>query len=184
MTIGNSLKSEVFKKISGWWYRQKEYALAGYYAEKVAEIEKVDYAWAIAGTTFSVGAKSDNESTRKYCIEKSKKAFENAISLSPNNIAHKVNLALCFADNPPTDNPMKGIQMLLELSKEYPDENIVQITLARLAVKTGQYEKAINRLLKILEKTPDDANANCLLAEIYSNQGDNDKAMAYQKKCK
>jgi predicted Zn-dependent protease len=74
--------------------------------------------------------------------------------------------------------------MLLELSKEYPDENIVQITLARLAVKTGQYEKAINRLLKILEKTPDDANANCLLAEIYSNQGDNDKAMAYQKKCK
>lgn len=180
----DSLKSEVFKKISGWWYRQKEYALAGYYAEKVAEIEKVDYAWAIAGTTFSVGAKSDNESTRKYCIEKSKKAFENAISLSPNNIAHKVNLALCFADNPPTDNPMKGIQMLLELSKEYPDENIVQITLARLAVKTGQYEKAINRLLKILEKTPDDANANCLLVEIYSNQGDNDKAMAYQKKCK
>lgn len=180
----DTAKTEILKKISGWWYRQKNFALAGLYAEKVAEIENNDVAWAIAATTFAEGTGSTDDQTKKFCIDKSRSSFEKAVALAPNNIAHKVNLALSFADNPPADNPMKGIQMLLELGKENPDESIVQLTLAKLAIKTGQYDKATARLQKLLDKNPNDNNANCLLFEIYSIQGNLEKAEDYHKKCK
>ena len=179
----DTAKAELLKKMSGWWYQKAEYYLAGYYAEKVAELEKTDRAWAIAATTYTAGSSSGTEDQINSCREKAIKSFENAISIAPQNVAHRVNLALCYADHPPADNPMKGIQMLLELSKESPDDVLVQITLAKLAIKTGQYEKATARLNKLLEKNPDVKSANCLLSEIYMQTGDQAKAELYSKKC-
>jgi tetratricopeptide (TPR) repeat protein len=180
----DSSKAELLKRMSGWWYRKDQYYLAGYYAEKVAEIEKTDNAWAIAATTYTAGSDTGEELQDKLCREKAIKSFENAISIAPQNVAHRVNLALCYADHPPAENPMKGIQMLLELSKESPEDVLVQITLAKLAIKTGQFDKATARLNKLLEKNPDVKSANCLLSEIYTQTGDKEKADLYSKKCK
>ncbi|MBK7605446.1 MAG: hypothetical protein IPI15_18140 [Saprospiraceae bacterium] len=66
---------------------------------------------------------------------KSSKAPESAISLDPKETNHRVNLATIYAESPPKDNPMKGIMMLLDMSKSEPENITVMNTLGELATK-------------------------------------------------
>ena len=110
-------------------------------------------------------------------------AFENAISINPDNIAHKVNLALCYAERPPVDNPMKGVLMLVELNKSAPKNVLVLNTLARLAIRTGQYDRAIERLSTAIEEEPNNEKSICLLAQAYEAKGDTENASVFKQRC-
>ncbi len=177
-------KAEMYKKISGWWYRQKRPDLAGYYAEKVAEIENTDAAWAIAATSYTSDGSALGAESKAFCEKKSIAAFEKAIQLAPDNTAHQVNLALCYVNHPPSDMPMKGIQMLLEINKKEPENVMVLLTLSRLAIRTGQYDKAISRLEKVISIEPENTQAACLLADAYQQVGNPEKSESWMKKCK
>jgi len=179
-----SNKQELLKRLSGKWFEYKQPHIAGFYAEKVAEIENTPIAWSIVGTTFASAFKSKSEKKVKdYALGKAISAFENAISLDPDDIQHKVNLALCYVEYPPSNNPMKGILLLIDLNKENPDNPLVLTNLGRLAIQTGQYDKAIQRLGRVLEIEPDNRNVNCLLAQVYAETGDKEKATFYLNKC-
>lgn len=181
----DSLKIGFFEKLSGTWYDLGRPDVAGYYAETIADKVNTAEAWSIAGTTYAIGAQRfEEEKNRSYCSGRAVKAFENAISLESKNIEHQVNLAVCYTDNPPKDNAMKGVQMLLGLSRQNPEEVLVQTTLARLAIKTGQFDKAIKRLETVLSKDEDNRSAVCLLAKAFGEKGDQAKATVYSEKCK
>ena len=108
------LKVEVLKDLSGEWFDLGQAAIAGAYARQVAEILGTEESWSIAGTTFAIGIQRNSETkVRDFCREQAVEAFENAISLNPENLDHKVNLALCYVENPLEAEPMKGIQMLI-----------------------------------------------------------------------
>ncbi len=180
----DSVKVEIYKKLSGQWYNLNKPAIAGYYAEKVAEIERGALAWSIAGTTFSICVEQEGEEkVRNYCAERAVQALEKAISLEPENLQHRINLAVVYAEVPPEGNPMTGIQMLLDLNKQLPENVPVIVQIGRLAMKTGQYEKAAERFESALALEPDNARAVCLAAEAYTALGNNEKAAAYQSRC-
>jgi tetratricopeptide (TPR) repeat protein len=177
-------KINLLKRLSGKWFEYKQPHIAGFYAEKVAEIENNIEAWGITGTTYAATFKSDKEKKVKdFAFSKAATAFENAISLDPNAIQPKVNLALCYVEYPPKDNPMKGILMLIDLDKQYPDNVLILTNLGRLGMQTGQYDKAIGRLKRVLELEPENRKANCLLAQLFSEKGEQDKAKVYLEKC-
>ena len=177
-------KIESLKELSGRWYEYKHPAIAGFYAEEVAEMEENDEAWSIAGTTYAIGLKqSKEEKVRSYCLGRAVKSFENAISLNPSNVDHQVNLAICYTDSPPQDNPMKGILMLVDLNKKHPENVGVLTNLGRLAIQTGQYEKAVQRLEKAVSIETENPGPICLLAEAYQGLGKNEEAMTFLKKC-
>ena len=77
---------------------------------------------------------------------------------------------------------MKGILQLRELDAQNPDNVIVNLQLARLAIKTGQFDKAIARLEKTLSKDPNNRKLVCLLADAYEGKGD-PKAAEWKMKC-
>jgi len=175
----------LLKKLSGAWYEQKEPVLAGYYAEMVAELEESAESWSMAGTTYAI-ALHNNSTPKKekiYAANQSRSAFENAISLEPKNINHRINLALTYVRQPLENQPMKGIQMLLDLNEKYPDEEAVLYQLGRLAIQTGQYTKAIERLERVVELDPNRKNAFCMLAEAYSSTNQLEKAKQSQQQC-
>jgi tetratricopeptide (TPR) repeat protein len=173
----------VLKELSGAWHDIKREEIAAHYAERVAELEKTDEAWSITGANYYLAIQQNTEqSIRDFCTQKATNAFQNAISINPAKLEHRINLALCYTENPPKDNPMKGILQLRELDKENPDNVAVNVQLARLAIKTGQFERAIERLEKIETKEPNNKRIVCLLAEAY--QGNNNpKAGETLKKC-
>jgi tetratricopeptide (TPR) repeat protein len=181
----DSLRIEANKRLSGLWYELDQPAIAGYYAQQVAELSNSDESWSIAGTTYIICLqKASADKVRSFCAGRAVQAFENAISLAPDNIAHRINLALCYVENPPPGQPpMQGINMLRELNVKYPDNVLVLNQLARLAIRTGQYDKAIERLEKALKAEPDNPNANCLMAQALEGTGQTQKASAFAAKC-
>jgi tetratricopeptide (TPR) repeat protein len=183
-TENDSVKSEVLERISAKWFEIGYEAISGFYAEQIAEIKKDDTSWSIAGTTFVLCIRNtQTEKIKEYCSKRGIQAFENAISLNSSEINHKVNLAVCLAEFPPKDNPMKGIMMLLSLNGERPDNISVLYQLARFGLQTGQYEKAIGRLNRILELEPEYIRAYCLLAKIYEDTNDLTQAAKYRERC-
>jgi tetratricopeptide (TPR) repeat protein len=176
---------EILKNLSSIWYQQNAFAIAGHYAQEIAEKTGTEEAWSICGTTFYAGIASSDvaDKERQYCQGRAIEAFENAISINPLNTQHKINLALCFVEIPPSDNPMKGIQMLLSLNEKFPEDPSVLIQLARLGMQTGQYEKAEGRLLKVLNIDETNKRAVCLLNELYENSGNMEQAKLYKEKC-
>lgn len=176
-------KSASLKAISGFWYRMQRMDLAGGYANQVAEIEKTAEAWGIAGTTFLAGLdQMKSEKDRLFCRENAEKAFDLAISLAPDEPQHQMNKALCLVKMP-DEEPMKGIMALLNLDKKYPDYLPLQITLCQLAIQTGQWEKAKKRLGVILEKTPNQREANCLMVELITGGQLNEDPEPFRKLC-
>ncbi|HQU96150.1 MAG: hypothetical protein KBF75_11500 [Saprospiraceae bacterium] len=173
-----------YKKLSGLWYGQKRFGLAGYYAQKVAELEDNPQAWSIAGTSYGAGVKLLAEGSEKeFCVGRAIKAFEHAISLEPKVTAHRLNLASIYVEAPPKDEPMKGIQMLLEMNKNEPDNTSVMNLLGQLAIKTGQYDKAVQRLEKSYQTDPDNPQTPCLLSMAYEGLGQHEKAHDWASKC-
>ena len=69
------------------------------------------------------------------------------------------------------------------MNKENPDNPLVLTNLGRLAIQTGQYDKAIQRLESAVAIEPENRNANCLLAQVYSETGNQEKAALFLKKC-
>ncbi len=170
--------------LSGEWYRVKKYALAGYYAEKVAEIQADEESWSIAGTTYAQGIRNAlSEKERTFCANRAIKALQMAISLNPDNLDHRVNLGICYADFPPENNPMQGIQILLKLNEENPTHIPTLMALGRLAIQTGQWDRAIERLEKVVQLMPENDQVYCLLVQAYQGSGETNRIANVLSKC-
>lgn len=177
-------KVERAKSMASKWYEFGVPIVSGYFAEEIAKIQNTKDAWSIAGTTYQIGMKSSQVPKEiQFAKGRAVKAFENAISLTEDNIKDKINLALIYVDNPDT-NPMQGIQMLLKLNENNPDNVQVMNQLARLALRTNQTQKAIQRLEKALSLEPENNNSICLIAQAYAQAGNDAKAQEFQNKCK
>lgn len=184
-TLADSARAEALKSLASKWYELGYPAISGYYAQEIAELLGTEESWAIAGTTYTICIQqSQEEKVKDFCAGRAVQAFESAISLNPEEIAHQVNLALAYTSRPPQDNPMKGILMLRELNQKEPDNVLVLNTLARLALQTGQYSKAVERLERALELEPGNSNTICLLADAYAGNGDASKAEAFAQQCR
>jgi thioredoxin-like negative regulator of GroEL len=181
--LGTENIPSVLKPLSAAWHNAGHDEVAAIYAQRIAEAEKTDEAWSIAGANFYLALqKATDASLRDFCSKRAAEAFQNAASLNPTKLEHRLNLALCFVENPPADNPMKGILQLRELDAQNPENVIVNLQLARLAIKTGQFDKAIVRLEKTLAKDPNNRKLACLLADAYTGKGDA-KAAEWKMKC-
>lgn len=162
---------EILKQISSSYNRSGNFAAGAIIAEQLAELIQTDTAWSIAGSTYFSGYQSAKDTLLKgYCFDQAILAFESAISINPTEVSHRVNLGLCYVEG--GQNPMKGIVMIRELLDSNPDSEIVLFTLGRLSLRTGQYDKAIDRFQTVLKSDPNNFNANYLLAEAYREKGD------------
>ena len=180
----DSAKVNIYEQLASEWYQLGFASISGYFAQQIAELINTEDSWAITGTTYAIGIqRATSEKERDFSTGRAITAFENAISLNPDNIQHRVNLALCYTENPPADNPMKGVQLLLELNNSQPESVPVLNALARLAIKTGQYERAVTRLETAVSIEPFNVASVCMLATAYKESGNSIKALEFEKKC-
>jgi tetratricopeptide (TPR) repeat protein len=174
----------ILKSLSGTWYEMGFPSIAGNYAEEIATIAKTAESWSIAGTTYALCVKSTEDvKIKEFCSKRAVKAFEKTISLDPENIDARINLAICYVDNPLQESPMQGIMMLRDLNTKYPRNVSILNQLAKLALQTNQIDKALERLEAAILIEPDNNNTICMLAAAYESAGNKAKAEEYQKKC-
>lgn len=181
----DSARLESLKALSGFWYQQNHPMLSGAYAMQVAEINQDADSWSIAGTTFAAAFKQPDpdDNVKALARDQAIAAFEKAISLEPGVIEHRINQALCYIEAPVTDQPMKGIQMLAGLATKYPESALPPFHLARLAVQTGQMEKAEERIEQALAADSTNQRIACLAGDIYRSNNKPELAEKMERRC-
>lgn len=181
----DSVKISFLKELSGYWFQLRQPLMAGHYAKQIAEMQQDAESWSITGTTFASALSNTEvgEDDKLIARDQAVEAFENAISLEPNVIEHRVNQALCYIETPDSAQPMKGVQMLAALATKYPESALPPYHLARLAMKTGQIERAEERIGQAIALDSTNARIVCLAGEIYKEANKHDKARKWLDQC-
>ncbi len=93
--------------------------------------------------------------------------LEKALEINPNNDSAIINLGACYLFGNISDNPMQGILKVKQVVDKNPQNAYGQFILALGGKKSGQYDKAIERLLIVVSLQPSNLEAMVHLAECY-----------------
>jgi tetratricopeptide (TPR) repeat protein len=126
----------------------------------------------------------ENPALQTWLATNAKVLFEKALELNPANDSSKIGLGACYIFGNISDNPMQGILPITEITKRNPDNLYAQKVLALGGIKTGQFDKAIERMNIILKKEPANMEIIFRLAEAYERKGDKESAIAQYRKLK
>jgi tetratricopeptide (TPR) repeat protein len=186
--INNLLPNIANKKVSdtvGMLYNLCNHPeVTAYYQSLLATTMNDDTTWSMAGErNYLAGVLSGkNEELRAYLFERAIEAFKKASAMKPNNDTYKVKLATCYMDGTP--DVMSGVSILREIVARDSNNVDAQFTLGRYGIVSGQFDKSIVRLEKVISLQPSNADAYLLIAEAYEKIGDIEKAIKALEKGK
>ena len=157
------------------------------YAFYLAEAAKLDKSE--KNLTFAAQLILDNlrgeadEAKINWKAEQAITLFEQAIAIDPTNDDLKVGLGSCYVFGKgriggPAET-MKGIQELLGVVRRDSTNMKAQFVLGVGGFVSGQYDKAIDRLQKVIKAEPDNVEAIAFLADTYAAKGNKDEAIKW-----
>lgn len=132
--------------------------------------------------------REENVEIKTWEAETAASLFQKALQLDPGNDDLKVGLGSCYvygqgmAGDP--QQTMKGIQQLLEVVRKDSNNMQAQMVLGIGAVISGQNEKAVERLNKVVTFDPHNLEAVSWLADAYAATGDKGNAIKWYEQSK
>jgi len=185
LAAATSAKTRILlhNKIATTWMKEMKPGYASYHLQQVAELLQTDSAYAVAGNGFVEAAKMTRDSALTSQWYKSAiNCYESATNIAPDDIEHQIRLSLCYVEG--TKQPMVGVSTLLGLVKKHPNNPRVNLELGRLSILSGQFDKALPRLEKVLQQDTLQAETLFLLGETYNGLGRKDEAIEAFSKCR
>jgi len=179
----SSRMAVVFTKLSGVWERSKQYPVGIFYRAKAAKLENSEKKLTFAAQLFL--ELLEHEGDRAIQLWEASEAIsclELSLKIDSNNEEAKLALASAYIQG--TDNPMVGVQMLLGITREKPDDVPANMLLGRMSIQSGQFEKAIKRFETVLKTEPNNKEALYFLAQAYEETGNKQKAIELLERCK
>lgn len=144
--------------------------------EKKAKTDNTEKSYLNAAYRYFDGFKMARDSMeRAYFVDKSIENYKKVIELNPDNLNAKTDLGVCYAEG--TSNPMQGIALLREVIQKDPNHENAQLNLGFLSVKSGQYEKALERFNTVLKNNPARIDAYVFMGQTYIQMGLKNKAI-------
>jgi len=191
LTIENELKAmrdtsrmaSVFIRLSKVWDRAGQPQVAAYYNAKAAKLENSEKKLTFAGQIFL--QLMENEGSPQVQAADAGEAvscLEQSLKIDPDNEDTKLALATAYIEG--TGEPMRGVQIVLAITREKPDDIPANMLLGRMSIQSGQFDKAVGRFETVLKKEPDNKEATYFLAQAYEGKGDKKKAIELLEKCK
>jgi cytochrome c-type biogenesis protein CcmH/NrfG len=108
--------------------------------------------------------------------------LEKAVALNGNNEEAKLAMASAYIQGTP--EPMKGVQMLLAITREKPEDVPANLLLGRMSIQSGQFDKAVKRFETVVKVEPENKEALYFLAQAYEGMGNKPKAIELLERCK
>lgn len=181
------------QSLIGVWQQQSNFdALTSFYHQKGESVAEAYYtlegakevsAFRRAGSLFQATAAISNTAEMSgFLIDKSVYAYQKALELDTASVDIKMQLASAYIEQ--GSGPMQGITMLLDIVAKDPANADAQLLLGKFAMMSNQFEKAVQRLEKVLSLRPQSNDALFLLAVAYQNTGNKTKALELLEKCK
>ena len=172
-----------YKDVAEFWEKENNLNMAAFNYKKAAFLENTEKSITFAGNLYlALLQKSGEPGTRKWLALEAIEGFSKASELNPNNTDTKIALATCYTEG--TGETMKGVTLLREVTKTDSNNISANIILGKLAIQSGQFDKAIKRLELVLSLKPDNTEALYFLAEAYKGSGNKQKAISLFEQCK
>jgi len=157
------------------WDARKQPAIAAYYAEQKAVKDQNESSWEQAAYRYFDAFQSAPDSViRSTMVAKAISSYQKIIQLNPDNLDAKTDLGLCYAEG--TSEPMKGIMLLREVIEKNPDHENALFNLGILSVRSGQYDKAVERFSRVVALNPARTEMYFMIGKAYMMQGNKAKA--------
>ncbi len=171
----------IFRQLSAFW-KDSAHSLLPYvyYAAEAAKLENSQKNLTFAAQFYLEGVRRQGDPAfRSWMATQAKELFERTLQLDPGNDSLKVGLGSCYLFGNISANPMEGIRMIREVADRDPKNMYAQFMLGTGAMVSGQFDKAIERLLKVAEQEPDNLEAVLMLADAYEQKKDNANAIKW-----
>ncbi len=120
----------------------------------------------------------DDPRLQNWLGSNAKVLFEKALELNPNNDSSTVGLGVCYMFGNISQQPMEGILKVRAVAEKDPNNIYAQKVLAYGGMKSGQFDKAIERIKIILAKEPKNLEMIAMLADAYERNGEKKNAIA------
>jgi tetratricopeptide (TPR) repeat protein len=184
-------KLSLQKKLAKQWDDVNQPAPAAFYYQAVAGKENTFEDWLTAGSHFNDAYKLTQDTLAQPAfVVNAIACLKNAVKLQPQNMDAKTSLGIAYVNqtslgitDPDGGSPMQGIMLLLDVVKKDPNNRNANLSLGMFAMKSGQYEKAVQRFKTIIAQKPE-VEPYFYLAESYKQLGMKTEAIAAYQKCK
>ncbi|MBX2931775.1 MAG: tetratricopeptide repeat protein [Chitinophagaceae bacterium] len=176
-------KIHIYHRLASFWKDSvgvfEPYA---YYTAEAAKLDNSEKSLTFAAQLFIDNLFDEAEpSKQNWLATNGKVLLEKALEINPNNDSSKIGIGACYLFGNISENPMEGILQVKAIVDKNPDNLYAQWVLALGSKKSGQYDKAIDRLLIIVEKQPTNLSAILHLAECYELNNNNTEAIKWYK---
>ncbi len=155
-----------------------------YYLSEAAKLDKSEKNLTFAAQLILDNLRAEQDEAKlNWKTAQAIALFEKAIELNPDNDDLKVGLGSCYilgkgrVGGP--EETMKGIQQLLSVVRKDSNNMKAQMMLGVGGYVSGQYDKAIERLQKVIKAQPDNVEAVAFLADTYAAKGDKAEAVKW-----
>jgi tetratricopeptide (TPR) repeat protein len=179
-TAEGTQKGALQKQLAEKWVDVNQPAPAAFYYEMLAKSGNQYSDWLKAGDLFTDAYSSEKDSlAQPALVAKAISTYQKALEINPESLDAKTGLGIAYVSGTP--NPMQGITLLLDVVKKDPKNAKANLNLGLFSIKSGQFDKAVNRFKTVVEVKPT-PEAWFYMASAYESLGQKSEAItAYEK---
>jgi tetratricopeptide (TPR) repeat protein len=187
VTRGDVLNQEItasYNLANFWKDSAKVFEPYIYYLSKAVKLEKSEKNLTFAAQLMLDNLRSEQDEVKlDWKTAQAVELFEQAIELNPNNEDLKIGLGSSYifgkGRTGQPEQTMKGIQALLSVVRKDSTNMKAQLVLGIGGFLSTQYDKAIERLTKVVQAEPNNIEAIAYLADAYAAHGENQNAIKW-----
>ena len=156
----------------------------GYYLSKAVQLDNSEKNLTFAARIFLEQLRAEQDpAAMQWETGEAIRLFEEAIKVNPSNDSLRVGLGSAYifgkGRNGDPQETMKGIQELLGVVRKDSNNMQAQLALGIGGYVSGQYDKAIDRLQKVIAREPNNLEAVAFLADTYAAKGNKTEAVRW-----
>lgn len=163
-----------YEALGKLWQANKNRAIAAYYFAESGKLENSQKKLNFAAHLMAEEMQEEkNPHAKQWMATIAISSLQQSIALAPTDTA-RINLADIYING--TGETMKGIEQLLTIVRQDSLNIPANVILGRMAVESGQLDKAVARGETILRVDKNNIEAHLFLAEAFKRKGETKKA--------
>ena len=183
-------KKSVYLQLANYWKDSLQlFEAYAYYNASAAKLDNSEKSLTFAAQLFLNALRGEDDVAKvEWESSEAISLYEKALELNPESDDLNIELASCYiygkSRNGDPQETMKGVLQLLSVVRKDSTNMKAQLVLGVGGYVSGQYDKAIVRLKKVIAAEPDNFEAIAFLADTYAAQGNKQDAIRWYNESK